>query len=402
MELYKEKKSMEVFWWTVFIIYITDSMLFATNRDFAFIFIKRVGVILAAIYLFVDKIIIKKNKIDVSLVVLSFSLYASSALSETEGYLYYTMIACLWFGYIFSRETSIESFARYFCKIMTVIAVVSLIGWLLAEQITSIGPIPTITNTSGLKYKNLLVSVIPMNSNHAMRNRGIFWEPGAYQVYLSVALFLTLFVDVSPKKRVRAILFVITCLTTLSGAALVPICLIIIAYTFEKKQFKSTGLAMLLLGVIVILFKTGMFDIILDKMEGNAETNSITFRLISIEGAIKGFLNNPIFGSTPRDNEIIKSQLAMQYMGQTYGSNTNTFLNYFAYFGILVGGFMNINVFKMFINNTKSIIAAILCFLAFYISTSNENMMSSVLIAVLVCYGIKNKKRSSISEGSRD
>lgn len=385
---------------TFFIIYLSDSLLFATNANEVFLKCNRFGLIIIVLLMLANKLISKNqnDKIPVWLLVLSLSILISSLLAGriVNGYSYYTMIAALWFGYLFSNKYSLEQFSHCFCKIMRIIAIVSLLAWLFSDVIRSMGDLPTITNTVGAQYKTLFLTNVPMLAQQAKRNMGPFWEPGAYQVYLSVALFFTMFMEKHKSKWIDAVLFIVAALSTLSGAALIPILLIIAAYMFEKKNLKRFTLVMLLFGLMFVLFNTGTFDEITAKMGNDLATNSIMYRWIGIEGGIRGFLHNPLFGSAPEMNESIKMQLAMQYMNQTYASNTNTFFNYLAYYGMFVGGFMLFRSYELFKNNVASTLAVWLTFGAYLFTTSNENMMASLLIVVLVF--LKNKNELQIAK----
>ena len=270
------------------IIYLTDSLFFATNGMREIIAVKRIGVVVIAGLMLLRAETIKKQKYDLIMFFLSCSVLASMALARNvaQGYSYYTMVASLWFGYLYCREYSLEQFSHCYCNIMRIIAVVSLIGWLFASEIISIGAIPTITNTVGVRYKMLFFTCIPTSMSLIGRNMGPFWEPGAYQIYLNVALFFSLFIQKNRFRILDCILFIIACITTKSGAALAPIALLLAAYTFEKKHIKSFFAVFLLSVLIVVLFNTGMFNDITEKMAGDAETNSITYRWIGIEGAI--------------------------------------------------------------------------------------------------------------------
>jgi hypothetical protein len=383
-----------------FVIYITDTLLFATNAARLFLFAKRFGVVIVTMIMFFYKAFVKKDTVNLTVIFLSCSILCSAINANRiiTGYSYYTMIACIWFGYLSSKNWSLEKFSHCYCRIMRIIAIVSLVGWLFASQITSIGAIPVVTNTVGYKYKTLILTAIPMITHHATRNMGPFWEPGAYQVYLNIALFFTLFVEQNRKKTFNVLLFVITCLSTLSGAALIPMLLMIAAYTFENKKVKSFVFSAVILSIILILFATGSFDVVIEKINRQDNTSSAIYRWIGIEGGIKGFLNNPIIGSTPEQNEQIKSELAMKYLGQKYASNTNTFINYFAYYGIFVGGFMLVRAYKLFRYNMTSTFAAWLCFTAFILTTSNENMMDSLMVVALLFLKSETENNVAVKE----
>lgn len=382
----KKKMSVKLYLLTLIVIYLTDSLLFATNANEIFRSINRFGLILIAFITLGSRLLSRNYQIPIYLLGLSTSIFISATIAGRffNGYSYYTMIAALWFGYLYAEVYSLEDFSHAFCKIMRVIAIVSLLGWLFSGAIRSAGFIPVVTNTVGTQYKTLILTNTPLLAHLAKRNMGPFWEPGAYQVYLSVALYLTLFISKNRLKWADVVLLIVVTLTTLSGAALIPIILLIAAYLFEKKSFKSFTLVMLLCGLLAALLNTGVFDDIVQKMGGEDSTNSMTYRWIGIEGSLRGFLHSPLFGSTPETNEAIKSGLAMRYLGKSYASNTNTLVNYFAYYGIFVGGFMLVRSFKLIRGSVVSTLSAWLIFAAYLFSTSNENMTGSLLIVVLV------------------
>ena len=381
----KKKSDKKLYIFTIIIIYLTDSLLFGTNSNPIFLQGKRYAIILLVLVLFFT-IRFKKNGPMIQVILITLSLVFSAIFSGQfpAAFSYYTMISLVWFAYIFSCEYCIEDFSKSFCKIMRVIAIASLIVWVLSELIISADFIPTITNTVGVKYKFLLLTNVPVIRHLAERNLGPFWEPGAYQVYLTVAIYFTLFVENHKKKWFDVALFTLTILSTLSGAALLPPILLLLAYALEKKNFKSSGAVLLLFLFVLALFATGTFDIIIEKMGGEAETNSITYRQIGVEGAIRGFIKNPVFGSPPAVNEAIKESLAHKYLNDDYASNTNTFFNYLAYYGIFVGGYFWIRAYKFFKNKTSTFLPTIICFIAFIFSTSNENMMASLLVVTLL------------------
>ena len=266
----------KLYFFTFVIIYLTDSLLFATNSNTLFLYCNRFGLIVISLLMLANSIR-KSEKIPIWLFGLSTSILISALLAGriSNGYSYYTMIAALWFGYLFASKYSLEQFSHCFCRIMRIIAIVSLVGWLFSETIRSMGDIPTITNTVGAQYKTLFLTNIPMLANRARRNMGPFWEAGAYQVYLSLALFMTMFIEKHKMKWVDAVLFIIAALTTLSGAALMPLLLIIAAYMFDKRNLKSFALVMLLFGLVTVLFSTGTFDEITAKMGNYVETLSL-------------------------------------------------------------------------------------------------------------------------------
>lgn len=379
--------------YTLMIIFLTDSLLFGTNSNVVLLYGARYFLILFTLFLLVREITYTK-KIDLILLFLSISILISSFLAGRlySGYSYYTIISLLWFGRLFALHFDLDSFSYVFCKLMRIITIISLLGWLFASYVVSIDWLPIITNTVGNKYKSIIFTNIPVIPHHALRNQGPFWEPGVFQFYLNVAIYLTLFVVKNPKFKIfDLIIFNFALISTFSGAALVPMFLILLAFFFENTNVKSFIVVFLITCIYIGITSTGFLNIIFDKMLNQGSNNSIVYRWIGIEGSLKGFFLNPIFGSPPEVNEAIKSSLAIKYLGQTYGSNTNTFINYFAYYGVFVGSFMVIRTYSFFRRNSRSMIASLLVFGAYFISTSNENLTSSLLIFVLAF--IKNQSR---------
>ncbi len=386
---------------TFIIIYITDSLLFGTNSSQVFRGISRYGIVLLGVAMIVRAERVKKEKFDLLPFFLSMSIAVTLMISRriASGYFYYTMIASIWVAYLYARECTLEQFSYCFCKFMRIIAITSLICWALSGVISSLQFIPTVINTVGARYKTLILTSVPMRADVARRNMGPFWEPGAYQVYLNIALFFALFIEKKNNKLFDAVLFVGTCISTYSGAALIPAVMTIAAYAIEKKQMRSFFMVVTIGAGMIFLYNGGFLGEVTDKLTNNAETNSIIYRWIGIEGAIKGFLENPLFGSSPQYNEYIKATLALKYLGSTYSSNANTYLNYFAYFGFFVGGFMLVRAYKLFRENIKSFVAAMLAFAAYFISTSNEELMTSMIIVALTFLQSENARHGKEAEG---
>lgn len=394
----QDKREKYLYLMTFVVIYLTDSLLFATNNSQIFIYAKRFGVILIDLIMLLFQPKSNRLRVPVFLLGMSCSILISSFFAGRffNGYSYYTMIAIIWFGYLFSERYSFHGFADSFCTIMRLIAIVSLVCWLSNAVVRTISFLPTITNVLGLQYKCLFLTNVPVKVNLARRNLGPFWEPGAFQVYLIVALYFTLFIRKNKKKWIDTGIFIATALSTLSGAALIPIILLISAYLFDNKNIKGFALSIASGLFLVLLMSTGGFEEIMHKLSGDNSTNSLAFRVVALEGAWKGFLSNPLFGSSPEQNDLIKSVLSQQYIGSDYSSNANTFVNYLAYYGIYVGGFMILNSFRLALRSVDSKVSAIIVFLAYFLTTSNENMTSSLLIGVLAIYGwmeSRNAKR---------
>ena len=106
----------------------------------------------------------------------------------------------------------------------------------IAPYFTSLNAASAIQEGGGINIliynfqtKNLLDSV------GFMRNCGPFWEPGMYAVFLSIALFINLFVYKCPRKYFNE-LMIFSLVTTFSTGGYVALSTILLFYVMTKKN----------------------------------------------------------------------------------------------------------------------------------------------------------------------
>lgn len=391
------KKNNVALWWIFVIIFLTDSLLFATNAQTIFMYAKRFGVIGLTIVIFI-RYAYRRNwtlaRDAKPLLAITFSIVISMLLNGMSYsiYSYITMVFTLWFGYLYSKEYSLQEFCDYYCKVMCAIAAISLVCYLARNSVASMSFLPSITNKAGYIYKTVFFTNIPLRETLRRRNGGPFWEPGVYQTYLNIALMLTLFVKQNKNKIFYIVIFLVTVLTTLSGAALIPMILIIAAYFFENHNMKSFAAVCCLLCLVAVLMNTGMFNEIIMKMSNAEGTTSFGYRISSIYGNLKGFLHNPLFGSNPEVLNNIRAEYLSVYVGNVAGGSTNTYLTYLSLYGIFVGCFMFFNLYKCVKSFTRTKIAALFLFFAVILMTSNENLTASLLICTVTFLRYKDNE----------
>ena len=152
---------------------------------------------------------------------------------------------------------SLRGFLSIFIKILEPLAILSLVcmGILLIAP----GLLEPISIISG-SIKGTLFHVFGFaNETVYMRNCGIFWEPGVYQIYLNLAIMLLIFnqiKDVEHRNR-KIIIFSIALLTTQSSMGLLCMAITLFAASIinEASQNKSAMrvVAIFLLIVLVII-----------------------------------------------------------------------------------------------------------------------------------------------------
>ena len=145
----------------------------------------------------------------------------------------------------------IEKFSRCYISIMRLIAIVSLLGYFFFQFFFALS-LPEISNANDFNFKTLFFTNLPCTPYLQNRNFGPFWEPGVYQAYLNIGLFFVLFFEDRKIRVFDAIIFSITIITTLSGAAFISMIMVYATFIFNTKSTKKESLAKVL--IIVLLF----------------------------------------------------------------------------------------------------------------------------------------------------
>ncbi|MEO6904084.1 MAG: hypothetical protein ABI315_13180 [Bacteroidia bacterium] len=128
------------------------------------------------------------------------------------------------------------------------------------------------------------------------RNPGPFWEPGAFAIFLNLALIFNLIIhkNVWTKKNIVLSLALIS---TLSTSGYIAFFLLIFAfYTINQSLFKRIMYGIFLLPILIGLYFS--LDFLNKKVEKNISLagTTTTSRFGSAEADYKDFLNSPIIG----------------------------------------------------------------------------------------------------------
>ena len=155
-----------------------------------------------------------------------------------------------------------------------------------------------------------------------------------------------------------------------------------------KNNPKQSILYLLLMGVLVIfalIYYDSISELIFDKMESG--NNSYDSRTLSIKGNLILFLNHCLLGvgygmSAHELNQVIASTSG-------YIHQTNTFTNYLATFGLIIGGFFIICWGKIAQILSKNYWELGYVFIILTMITSGENFLSSFAFTLFLAYGVK-------------
>ena len=232
------------------------------------------------------------------------------------------------FCFIFVDRVTKESYITKYVNVMTFIAIISLVCFSVAV----FSPMVAWGICQRVQFNDHIYNISPYytwgwNTHIFARNSGPFWEPGAYQGFLIIAILFLLFNKESIKHiKIKFLLFVVTVLTTSSTTGYILATLLVI--TFHKRIediFLGKGRSLrtpskiivflLLVGVVGYIIYSGNIS---DKftstnVSGNVRRNDLANSLIMI-------FDKPIFGysfTAARTNRSYELGIASNSVGLT-------------------------------------------------------------------------------------
>lgn len=372
-----------------FIIYISDSMIFKLNANSIYLLISRVitvfsfALLIAISFIRRDKI----KKTHVQIFVLLFTLGILNQLVfglKLDTFIYSYIILIL--GYGISSQLSIDEIKPIFINTITVISVISLIGYIYSSFFIHINFLPIIeTSTRNEKFTSLFFTNIPHFSWLAARNWGPFIEPGIFQVYLNFALLLCL-VDKN-KSLLKIFIFVVTILTTKSTAGLINLILIFTLVTINKGiLIQKERLLFLVLFLLLISFFLGNennFSMVFSKLlSPNEEARFLTVRY-----GLQVFLRSPLIGVGSNNVELMMTELNHGFKV----SITNTWIFLLASNGIFFLGIILYNFWKSISNIVTNEVHRFYVFILIIVIFSSQNMSQSIAFNVILFLHLSKK-----------
>jgi len=170
-----------------------------------------------------------------------------------------------------------ETFKKRYIKIMDIILILSLIGFVLC--LTGVMRyFPTVTNYNGVKYYSaILFSAITYPfSGITKRMHGLFWEPGLLASYILFAMLL-LERDTSKKKYIWHMVFYSTCiLVSSSGAGILLMPAVWVIKLLEDNGRKYTSKRVVSLAMLFVV-GLGVLALNIDNLVQNEWLSTILF-----------------------------------------------------------------------------------------------------------------------------
>lgn len=290
----------------------TSSAILGINPS-QFVTLGLVG-ILGLVFLFRNrgqwKQILTDKRLMVALVASVLLLLPAAAKRDWQ-LMYLSVLVCLYIAVFLTYFISYREAAKYYVCILTVIGVYSVIATYLLRRLPDNGSlsVPVVYTNRMIDFYNFgltFVSGIYVKN----RNFGIFREPGVYQYFIMLALFLNNYAVQWKKQRtmwIVNVLLAVTMLTTFATGGIAELGLFVILVFFDKKLYKDkraviAAVALILVGaagLAVIVMQKGqlyweLYGMVIAKIFGGEASS--TERIDAVRINLEFFMNNPIFG----------------------------------------------------------------------------------------------------------
>jgi len=226
--------------------------------------------------------------------------------------MYFSIILGLLFAVFLTYFLKLEAVAKWYVVTMCILGVWSLLTAYVLRLFVDNGMVSMgfVTNSNGVEFYNFVFSIVP-DTYVKQRNFGIFREPGVYQFFLLIALYLNNCViawDQERKLWLANGILGVTMLSTFATGGMIEMCLLFAVLFFEKKWYKNRWI---LLGLVIVCLLAGaavgylvavkndLYYTFLDmvaKFTRNPE--SVGSRFGSISLGVETFFRSPLVGES--------------------------------------------------------------------------------------------------------
>jgi len=225
--------------------------------------------------------------------------------------MYLSILVCLVISVFITYFISYRDAAKYYVCFLTVLAVWSVLAAYILRRLPDNGilSVPIFFTSRKVEFYNFGLSYV---ARFYVKNRnfGIFREPGVYQFFIMLALFLNNYAVSWKKERsmwIVNVILAVTMLTTLATGGVAELGLFVILVFFEKKLYQNKkaliAAAVLVVAVIgalaVICMQKGelyweLYGMVIAKIFGGEASSADRLNALLID--VDYFLKNPLLG----------------------------------------------------------------------------------------------------------
>lgn len=398
-------------------------LIILVYSGFCFLTINNIIRYVIIFFLTMSSIVVNKNQLRINtylLYVLSFIyiFLIISFLNNLSQYSsYFQLFIAIFVAFCIVSCIQFEYFIDLFIKCMYIIAFFSLIIFLSNLIINKMNPSLLdnwpykVNNSANTVVNNYFLSVYQISYRAFDRNFGPFWEPGAYQTFLILALYFTLFYKKNNNKK-HIFIFGLTIISTFSTTGIIALFLLLFLAFFnylnnKKNEYnkRKINIVVTLLLFIVLAFFTILLipknytELVFGKLSGilsgDYASGSTSTRIYAFIEPIKAMFKKSIFGLGYRG----LNQYAIEV---GYLLNTCTITNWFGMYGLMIGLIFNYYYIMFVWQKNYDIITKLGLTAMMLIIIFSEDYNANAFIYIIICYSILNRYKEKLNKLNKE
>ena len=349
---------------------------------------------------------IKNLKIEKIILLYIFGLLALILINlETSYRSVFVLVNLMLIGIMIIHLVSFERFSKAFIKIMLILCIIS---WpaLLVIQYDLNSPLPNfssvhyIEDVRGRTLKNFIFFGVDegLIKYTILRTSSIWWEPGAFQVFINLAVIFSLISNSLSMKRYA--IFAITILTSMSTTGILAFTLLSLIFFEKYLKFKNNLTLYLIPLFILVLGSIFIGPIIFEKMSGSHL--SFLSRYHDIVISINMFADNFFLGygyGTTVEKKIPYGEDLLGYdlYWSSAPSASDGITGFIAQVGVLGFIFMYPFLFPRYCKHLK-LSDSLLISLSLLIIFNTQNFTNILIFTVLTFYALIDNEKNKPKE----
>ena len=323
-----------------------DTIMFGTNCNTVMILVPRLMAIVGSVMICNLQSVDKKQFLCL-LIFLLITIF-SFLINDTDINTGISKILFILLGFSIATRFSIKSFFYVFDKVLFIVACSSMILEILAYSLPVLcSHFFCITNDAGTIYYSIIISSVNSNylNNLLIRSSGIYWEAGAFAIYLLLGLIAQLFIFEEANIK-KVILYLVCIIFTFSTTGIIAVNVLMITFLISKQGFKLKDrrlryLIAIVIVVFTIFFILGEQNEVYNTLFGKIIDNSSTTRtrIASLIIPFEIAKDHPLVGVSPKriSECMIQYALTSKLDLQASSMCTNTLTYQFATYGFIYG-----------------------------------------------------------------
>lgn len=291
--------------------------------------------------------------------------------------MYFTLFLGILLAVFLSYFVTLKETAKCYVLLLCSLSLYAILATYLLRRLPDNGVwnVPQFLNGAGNAFYNFGLCNVSI-THVASRNFGVFREPGVYQFFILIGLYLTNYWVEWEKEShmwIANAILAATMLSTMATGGVIELGLFAVVLFFDKKMYRDKRLrfaafAMVIAAAIVVVISFlqknaiywFLYDTLLEKFIN--KTDSVTDRTAAFGANLQLFFQHPIVGA--KMSEVLHA----------VRNNTSSTLILYAGYGIL-GGTLNIACWVAFVwKRERAILLNLALLVILFMAFNTQNL----------------------------